>query len=59
MIVIIYVDELIILPRNVDMINELKSSLEHKFVMNDLGELHFFLGVHFKRDRRMHTITMH
>ena len=27
------------------MINELKSSLEHKFEMSDLGELHFFSHV--------------
>jgi hypothetical protein len=27
--------------------------------MSDLGELHFFIGVHFKRDRKTRTITMH
>ena len=27
--------------------------------MSDLGELHFFLGVHIERDRVAHTITMH
>ena len=59
MIINIYVDKLIILASNVDMINKLKSSLERKFDMSDLGELHFFLGVHFERDRRMRTIIMH
>ena len=58
-IVIIYVDDLIILASDVDMINELKASLEREFEMSDLGELHFFLGVHFERDRRSRTITMH
>jgi hypothetical protein len=58
-IIIIYVDNLIILANNVDMINKLKASLERKFEMSDLGELHFFLGVHFERDRRSRTITMH
>ena len=41
-IITIYVDDLIILASNVDMINELKFSLEHSFKMNDLGELYFF-----------------
>ena len=59
MIVIIYVYDLIILANNVYMINELKASLERKFEMSDLGELHFFLGVHFERDRRLQTITMY
>ena len=27
--------------------------------MSDLGELHFFLGVHIERDRAACTITMH
>ena len=58
-IVIIYVDDLIILASNVDTINELKSSLEREFKMRDLSELHFFIGVHFERDRRTRTITMH
>ena len=52
------VDELIILASNMDMINELKSSLEHEFEMSNLGELHAFLEVHFERDRGTCTITM-
>ena len=59
MIVITYVDNLIILASNVDMINELKASLEWEFKMSDLNELHFFLGVHFEKDGRSRTIIMH
>ena len=59
MIVIIYVDDLVILSSDMDMINELKVGFERKFKMSDLGELHFSLGVHFERDRRSRTITMH
>ena len=55
----IYVDDLNILASNVDMINELKFSFEREFKMSNLGKLHFFLGVHFERNRRMHTTTMH
>ena len=58
-IVIIYVDDLIILASNVDTINDLKSNLEREFEMSDLGKLHYFLGVHFERDRRMRIITIH
>jgi hypothetical protein len=47
------------LANNVDVINELKFSLKKEFEMSDLGELYFFLGVHFKRDRRYRTITIH
>ena len=59
MIVIIYIDDLLIWASNVDVINDLKSSLQSKFEMSDLAELHFFLGVHFERDRRSRTITIH
>ena len=58
-IVIIYVDDLIILASNVDTINELKSSLKREFVMSNVSELHFFLGIHLEQDRRTCTITMH
>ena len=58
-IVIIHVDDLIMVANNVDMINELKSSFERKFEMSDLGKLHLFFGVHFERNRRMHTIIIH
>lgn len=58
MIVIIYVNDLIILVNNVDMIIELKSSLKREFEMSDLGKLYFFLRVHFERDRRTCTNTM-
>ena len=37
----------------------LKSSYKFKFEMSDLGKLHFFLGVHFRRDGRIRTISMH
>ena len=37
MIVNIYVDDLIILASNVDMINELKSSIDCEFKMSDLS----------------------
>ena len=44
---------------NVDMINELQSSLKREFEMSNFGELHFFLRVHFERNKRIRIITMH
>jgi hypothetical protein len=43
MIIIIYVDDLIILANNMNIIDELKSNLEHKFEMNNLSKLHSFI----------------
>ena len=53
--IIIYVDNLIILASNVDVINELKSIIESKFEMSDLNKLHLFIGVHSERDKRTCT----
>jgi len=58
LIVIIYVDDVIILASNVTILKWLKSRLEDEFEMNDLGELHYCLGVEFKKDRANRTITM-
>src|SRR5665213_3071401 len=57
--VVIYVDDLIIMASDMVVMNELKSKLEEEYDMSDLGELHFFLGVHIERDRAARTITMH
>jgi hypothetical protein len=59
MAVVIYVDDVILLVSGMLMMRKLKGSLEEKYDMSDLGELHFFIGVHFERDRAALTITMH
>ncbi len=51
-------DDLSILASNVSILKWLKSRLEDEFEMNDLGELHYCLGVEFERDRVNYTITM-
>ncbi len=58
LIVIIYVDDLIILTSNVSILKWLKSRFEDEFEMNDLGELHYYLGVEFEREHANRTITM-
>jgi hypothetical protein len=58
-IVNMYVDDLIVLANNSDIINELKFNLKHEFKMSDLGKLYLFFIVHFERDRRTCTIIIH
>jgi hypothetical protein len=59
LIVIIYVDDLIMLSSDKDVMQGLKHKLQEEFDIKDLGELHFFLGVQMERDRAARTITLH
>ena len=56
--VITYVDDLIILASRMSSMKALKAMLEREYVMSDLGDLHFCLGVEFVRDRATRTISM-
>ena len=58
-IVIIYVDDLIMMASDMEVLKEVKSRLEEEYNMSDLGELHFFFGVQIERNRAAHTITLH
>ena len=58
LVAIFYVDDLIILASNVIHLKWLKSELEKEFEISDLGELHYYLGVEFERNREARTITM-
>ena len=56
-IIAIWVDDLIMLGRDLDSINKAKMELQNEFEMKDLGELKYFLGMQVTRDRksrRMH-----
>ena len=55
---ILYMDDLIILAGNVIQLKRLKSELDKEFEMNDLGELHYCIGVEFERNREARTIIM-
>eukprot|EP00253_Pinus_taeda_P031088 PITA_31088 len=44
-ILVLYVDDLILTGSDPNLINHLKSSLNKKFEMTDLGHLHYFLGL--------------
>jgi hypothetical protein len=47
----LYVDDLLLLRNNMDVIKEVKSRLSSKFDMKDLGAANFILGMEIKRDR--------
>ena len=57
-IVIVYVDDLILLASSMTKMLEVKAMLKKEYEMSDLGELHYCLGVEFKRNRAARTITM-
>jgi hypothetical protein len=49
--VVLYVDDMLLVGNNVDVIKEVKSQLSSKFDMKDLGVANFILGMEIKRDR--------
>jgi hypothetical protein len=49
--VVMYVDDMLLIGNNMDVIKEVKSQLSSKFDMKDLGAANFILGMEIKRDR--------
>ena len=48
----IYVDDFVIAGESSKRIEQVKTSLSEKFVVKDLGELHYFLGVQVVQDHK-------
>jgi hypothetical protein len=48
--VVLYVDDMLLVRNNMDVIKEVKSQLSSKFDMNDLGAANFILGMEIERD---------
>jgi hypothetical protein len=48
--VVLYVDDMLLVGNNMDVIKEVKSQLSSKFEMKDLGAANFILGMEIKRD---------
>ena len=55
-LLLLYVDDMLIVGRNLFRINELKQQLSTTFEMKDLGHAKFILGMEIKRDRRNHKL---
>jgi hypothetical protein len=49
--VVLYVDDMLLVGNNMDVIKEVKSKLSSKFDMKDLSAANFILGMEIKRDR--------
>ena len=56
-IVLVYVDDLLITWTNIQLIQDTKLMLNSRFKIKDLGELRFFLGIEFARNKE--GIVMH
>ena len=58
-IVAVYVDDLIILAKALEIMNTVKQALAERFKMKDLGEIHYCLGITIVHDKERNSICMH
>lgn len=49
LVLLVYVDDIVITGNNLNEINQVTSFLNSKFMMKDLGELTFFLGIEVRK----------
>src|SRR5579871_2843375 len=54
----IWVDDLILIGKNIDIINNLKSKLNKAFEIKDLKDLTYFLRIQVRRNRQIRTIHL-
>ena len=54
----VYVDDLIPVSNDIDMLNSEKEALCRRFKMDDRGEAHYLLGMLIKRDRKAKTLSI-
>lgn len=57
-IVAVYVDDILIFGKDKSQIQHLKSQLNHRFQMSDMGPAHMYLGMQITRDRNSRTILV-
>src|SRR4051812_27939427 len=55
---ILYVDDILLIGNDVQMLQETKESLEKSFLMKDLGEATYILGIRIYRDRSRRLIGL-
>jgi hypothetical protein len=48
---VLYVDDMLMIGNNKEIIQDVKTQLSFKFEMKDLGAANFILGMEIKRDR--------
>ena len=57
-IIALYVDDIILCSNNTNMLKKEKLALAKRFKVEDLGELHYVLGMSVKRNRRSRTLSI-
>uniref|UniRef100_A0AAV1TB59 Reverse transcriptase Ty1/copia-type domain-containing protein n=1 Tax=Peronospora matthiolae TaxID=2874970 RepID=A0AAV1TB59_9STRA len=57
-LVVLYVDDLILVSSNNELLKSTKMALSKRFEMTDLGELDYFLGMEIKNDRKTGMVTV-
>src|SRR4051812_41683596 len=55
---ILYVDDILLIKNDIDLLNSGKSYLNNKFSMKDLGEVSYILGIKIYRDRSRRLIGL-
>jgi hypothetical protein len=55
---VLYVDDILIIGNDIDMLNDAKSYLNRCFLMKDLGEAIYILGIKIYRDRQRRLIGL-
>nr|XP_016469933.1 PREDICTED: uncharacterized mitochondrial protein AtMg00810-like [Nicotiana tabacum] len=50
-VILVYVDDLLVTRNNLERIYQVRTNLQAKLKMKDLGELKFFLGIEFSRSK--------
>ena len=56
--IVLYVDDMLLIGNNKDVIKEVKSQLSSKFDMKDIGAANFILGMEIRRDRANKMISL-
>jgi hypothetical protein len=57
-ILVLYVDDILLIGDNMELVRDTKSLLSKAFDMKDLGVVHYCLGIEVKRDRKNRKIWL-
>ena len=55
---VLYVDDMLLIGNNKDIIQDVKTQLSSKFYMKDIGASNFILGMEIKRDRKKRKLWL-
>ena len=55
---VLYVDDMLLIGNNKDIIQDVKTRLSSKFDMKDLGASNFIVGMEIKRDRKKRKLWL-